>query len=239
MVAPARPLTFPALLLRGLAAGGIAGLAASLVSLLVVERPLQDALAVEESALVGHEHAEELFSRPTQIVGGMVAALVVTTAIGVVLAVVFARTRHRLPARTDFGRAVLLGTVGFAAVALLPGLKYPANPPGVGDPATITSRTLLWASFVGAMLVVAYLAFVAREKLTWPAPYRDAAIGAGVLAVVVVLALVWPANADAIPKALPAEVLWRFRLASLLELATLWAVLGVSLGLLLTRAARR
>jgi hypothetical protein len=240
LTAQPRPLTFGGVLWRGLAAGGAAGVAAALVSLFVVEPPLKAALAVEEAragAETAGEHHEELFTRPTQIVGGMLAALVVALAIGLVFAVVFARTRHRLPARTDFGRTALLAAVGFGAIALLPGLKYPANPPGVGDPATVESRTLLYLSFIGALLVVAYLAFAARERLMargWQAGHRNAAIVAGTVVTVVVLSLLWPANRDPIPADLPASVLWQFRVASLLQLATLWSVLGLGLGLLLT-----
>jgi predicted cobalt transporter CbtA len=237
---PTRSLTFPGVLWRGLAAGAAAGLAAGLVSLLVVERPLKAALAVEAAREHAGEHHEELFSRTTQVIGGMVAELVVAVAIGLVFAVAFARTRHRLPAATDFGRSALLAATGFAAIALLPALKYPANPPLVGDPDTITQRSLYYLAFIGAMLVVAYLAFVARERLVNLAPaYRVSAVVAGTAVVVTVLAIVFPASPDSIPADLPATVLWQFRLASLGLLATLWAVLGVVFGLLVTKREAR
>jgi hypothetical protein len=232
-----RPLPFSAVLWRGLAAGAAGGLAASLVSLLVVERPLKAALAVEEKrAAAGEVHAE-LFGRTTQIIGGMIAELAVATVIGLIFAVVFARTRHVLPVRTDFGRAVLLAATGFGAVALLPGLKYPANPPSVGDPATITQRTLLYLAFLGSMLVVAYFAFAAQHWLAargWAPAHRNAAVTAGTAVAVAVLALAFPAPPDAIPADLPATVLWQFRIASLGLLAALWSVLGLAMGLLLT-----
>jgi predicted cobalt transporter CbtA len=232
------PLSFLAVLKRGLLAGAAAGVAAALVAWLMVERPIRAALAVEEArhAAEAGDHHEELFSRPTQVVGGMVAAVVVAVAIGVVFAVVFAQTRHRLPASTDFGRAVLLATVGFIGVALLPALKYPANPPGVGDPETVTARTLYYFSFLGATLVVAYLAFRAREWLAargWAAPQRSAVVALGSVVAVAVLFAVWPANPDPIPGDISAGLLWQFRVYSLVELATLWAVLGLAFGLLL------
>ena len=235
--ADTRPLPFTAVLWRGLAAGAAGGLAAALVSLLVVERPLKAALAVEEKRAAAGEVHEELFGRTTQIIGGMLAELAVGAVIGVVFAVVFARTRHKLPARTDFGRSLLLAATGFAAVALLPGLKYPANPPSVGDPATITRRTLLYFAFLGSMLVVAYFAVAAREWLTvrgWAPAHRDTALAAGTVLVLVALALAFPPSPDAIPADLPASVLWQFRLASLGLLAALWSVLGLVMGLLLT-----
>ena len=235
------PLTFGAVLRSGLFAGLASGVAAALVAWLVVERPIRSALAIEEArshAAEGgaHEH-EELFSRPVQVIGGMLAAVVVAVSIAIIFAIVYAKVRHRLPAATDFGRAMLLAGVGFATISLLPGLKYPANPPGVGDPETVTSRTLYYVSFIGATMVVAYLAFVAREKLAdrgWPIAYRSAAVAVGTIGALVLLALAWPANPDAIAADIPAALLWQFRLYSLIELATLWAVLGLAFGLLLT-----
>jgi len=232
-------LSFGTVLRSGLFAGLVAGVVAALVAWLVVERPIRAALAIEEarSHAEAGEHHEELYSRPVQVIGGMVAAVVVAVSIAIIFAVVFARVRHRLPAATDFGRATLLAGVGFATISLLPALKYPANPPGVGDPESITSRTLYYVSFIGAMMVVAYLAFLARERLValgWPAAYRSAALVAGTVVVVAVLGVLWPANPDSISADIGAPLLWQFRLSSLLELATLWGVLGLVFGLLLT-----
>jgi hypothetical protein len=238
-------LTFGKVLIRGLYSGLAAGAAAALVMLLV-EKPIKAALAVEEArsaaAEESGEHHEELFSRATQIVGGMLGVVVVAVSIAVILAIVYARVQHLLPAATAFGRATLLTGTGYVAIALLPALKYPANPPGVGDPATVVSRTLLYVSFLGAGLVVAYLAFRARDWLAargWSGPHRSAAVAAGAVVAVALMFVVWPANADAIPDDIKAGLLWDFRLASLLLLTTLWGVLGLTFGLLLTpRAAK-
>ncbi len=237
-------LTFGRVLTRGLYAGLAAGVAGALVMLLV-EKPIKAALAVEEARPVpaeeSGEHHEELFSRATQIIGGMAGVIVVAVSLAVILAIVFAKVQHRLPAATDFGRAVLLATTGYAAIALLPALKYPANPPGVGDPETVVSRTLLYVSFLGAGLVVAYLAFRARDWLAergWSGPNRSAAVAAGVAVAVAVMFAVWPANGDPIPDDISAGLLWEFRLASILLLTVLWSVLGVVFGLLLTRPTR-
>jgi len=233
-------LTFGKVLIRGLYAGLAAGAAAALVMLLV-EKPIKAALAVEEARAVpveeSGEHHEELFSRATQIVGGMLGVLVVAVSIAVILAIVYARVQHRLPAATDFGRATLLAATGYVAIALLPALKYPANPPGVGDPDTVVSRTLLYVSFLGAGLVVAYLAYRARDSLAakgWSGAHRSAAVAVGVVAAVALMFVVWPANSDPVPDDIGAELLWEFRLASLLLLTTLWGVLGLTFGVLLT-----
>jgi hypothetical protein len=234
-----RQLTFGDVLRRGLIAGAAAGLAAALVGLLVVEGPIADALAVEEarSAAAGDTGHDDVFNRSTQIVGGMVAGLAVGLCIAVVFAVVFARLRHRLPGAGDFGRAGWLAAAGFTTVALLPWLKYPANPPGVGDPQTVGARTGQYLLLIAAGLAVAYLALLTSEWLDrrgWSAAHRAAAVTAGTVAVVVLLLALMPASPDAVPSDVGAQLLWRFRLASLAELAALWGVLGLVFGLLLT-----
>lgn len=233
---------FNQILRRGLLAGLLAGAAAALISLLLVETPIHGALQVEEarSHLSGEHSHEEMFGRTTQIVGGMIAALVVGAAIGTIFAVVFARTRHLLPARTDFGRSLQLAASGFLAIALLPALKYPANPPGVGEAETVHTRTLAYFSLIVAgiavLCAVHYLHRRLRARGWTPSSAGTAATAAGVAAVGIVL-WAWPANPDAIPPDVPAALLWQFRLSSLAELTGMWAVLGASFGLLSERQA--
>jgi predicted cobalt transporter CbtA len=234
-----RTLTLGFVLRRGLLAGLIAGLLAALVALLLVEPAIDAALVVEEARSTGESggHEHELVGRALQVVGGMVAAVLVAVSLGLVLAVVFARVRHRLPGGTDLARAAVLAGCGFVAVSLLPALKYPANPPGVGDPATVTARTWQYFSLIIAAVGFTWLAFLVRDGLAgrgWSAPHAAAgAVLAGVLGNLLVL-VAWPATPDVVPADVPAGLLWEFRLASVAELATLWAGLGFAFGLLLT-----
>ncbi|MDP9397787.1 MAG: CbtA family protein [Actinomycetota bacterium] len=212
------------------------------MSLLVVEPVIRAALVVEDArAHASGEQHEEVFSRPVQVVGGLLTAVLVGLALGVVFAVVFARARHRLPGGGDFGRALVLAAAGFGVLALLPSVKYPASPPGVGDPETVGARTLLYLTLLAAGILVLLAVTVIAAALArrgWRHPERvSAAAAAGALLFVAVLAL-WPATPDTVPPDIPAELLWRFRLASLAQLAALWATLGLVTGLLLERAGR-
>ncbi len=51
------------------------------------------------------------------------------------------------------------------------------------------------------------------------------------------LVALWPAPPDPLPPDVPAALIWQFRLSSLAELASLWATLGITAGLLLERRA--
>lgn len=238
---------FGALLRAGLVGGVSAGLVGALVSLLVVEAPIRSALAIEaarEAAAPGqadtHAH-EELFSRNTQVVGGMLAAVLVGLVLGVVFAVVLAWLRPQLAGRTDYGRAVALALGGFVAVSLLPAVKYPANPPSVGDPDTIGTRTLYYVSFLAASIALAAVVLAVRRRLParWPASWTATACTLLAVAGYAVLLLVWPASPDSIPADVPAALIWRFRLSSLAELGALWLTLGIVTGLVLERATTR
>ena len=241
-------MPFTQLLRHGVVAGAAAGTAAALVMWLLVEPVIRRALVVEEARGGGHDqgHAEEpLVSRTAQVFGGAVTAILVGILFGVVFAVVFARIRHRLLGSTDFGRALVLAASGFAVFTLLPALKIPANPPAVGDPATVTERTLLYVlTILLALLVVG--AVVAVDKLLrgkgLTVPVRGALITVVAIAGAVAVLVLVPGSPDAIPGDVPASLIWEFRLASLAQLGTMWLGLGVVFGILVesrTTASRR
>jgi predicted cobalt transporter CbtA len=243
--AVAQPLRFGQLFGRIVLAGLVAGVLAGVYSLLVTERAIAPALDIEEARAAtegGHEHAGELFSRPEQLLGGFLGTVLAGVVLAVVFAAVYGLVRHRLPGRTDVARAGLLAAIGFAVLALLPALKIPANPPAVGDPDTVGTRTAIYGGVllcgvVGTMLVAALVSWL-RSRGTSDA----ATVAAAAVAVAVLLALVLvlvPDNPDTIAADVPAAVVWDFRLASLGQLAVLWAGLGLAAGWLLDRLPRR
>lgn len=240
------PPPFGALLRAGLLGGAGAGVLGAVVSWLVVEVPIRGALAIEEAREAAEEHGaaghahEELFTRDTQVIGGMLAVVLAGVVLGLVFAVVFARLRPQLPGGTDFGRAVALALGGFVAVSLLPAIKYPANPPAVGDPDTVDTRTLYYVSFLAASIALAAVVFALRRQIAarWPASWASTATIVLTVAGYAVLLLLWPPSPDAIPGDVPAALIWQFRLSSLAELATLWLTLGVVTGLVLEQRSR-
>src|SRR5215212_5378893 len=140
---------------RGALAGMAGGLASALVLLRVGERSISRAIALEH-ARAGGEPTHEMFSRHVQLAGGAVGTLIAGAAFGVIFAVVFAAIRHRLAGRDDWRRATTLAFVAFVTVSLVPWLKYPANPPAVGDPDTIDQRTALYMVMLVWSVVAAW-----------------------------------------------------------------------------------
>ena len=233
------PLTARSLLVRGLVAGLLAGLLAGLFALFVGEPPVDQAIAIEEAqAAAEPEPSEESpFSRPAQKAGLFLATGVTGLALGALFALAYALTASYRPVRSPWTRSLALAGDGFLAVVLLPFLRYPANPPAVGDSDTVGARTLGWLAAIviglGAVVLAAHL----RERvLPRGRPLADSAWAAVLVAALALVFLVVPANPDQV--SFPSTLLWEFRLTSLATSALLWAALGAAFGLLGERAVR-
>ncbi|MEV3924482.1 CbtA family protein [Actinomadura coerulea] len=183
-----------------------------------------------------HEHGEEV-SRGTQKAGLFLATGLYGLAVGGVFALAFAALRGRVGPRSDAALALAAAGTAFAAVIVVPFLKYPANPPAVGDPETINTRTLLYLAMIGVgLLSTAIAVTTARGVPGGPWARRPAAVLAFVVPVAVA-SLLLPA-VDEVPDGFPATLLWQFRITSLGTQLVFWASFGTLFGWFCDRAAR-
>ncbi|MFI6680603.1 CbtA family protein [Kribbella sp. NPDC050470] len=228
--------TFGSLLVRGLIVGLFAGLLAGAFAYTMGEPHIDAAIAIEEAAGAHtHDHGdgtasaaeeEPLVSRDGQRAGLFLATALYGVALGGIFAVAYTLLRRKLRTGNDSYAALGLAAAGFVGIALVPFLKYPPNPPAVGDPETITRRTVTYL----LTLVIGLLAVWAGVAASrWAARYGDLARlagGAGAFLVTIVAAyLILPAINE-VPGSFPATLLWQFRFASLGTQATLWLLLG-------------
>lgn len=228
-------ISLPRLIGRGAVAGGVAGLLSGAVSFLLGRPAVERAIDLEQAG--ADARGVEVFSRVAQQVGLFVTSLLTGLAIGVLFAVVYAVRYRGDPGADAWRRSVRLAAAGFVALSLVPFLRYPANPPGVGTPGTVDDRTsaYLLAIVLGiATLVVADR--VAHGLRNRRASARQLAVG-GVLIAGVASTWLLPEVVGRIE--VPAELLWEFRLASIAALLTLWTALGAGFGLLGERVAER
>ena len=179
---------------------------------------------------------EDLFSRGAQEIGGAIGLVIFGLGLGIVFAIVLGSVGSQLRAATAMAATCQLAAAGFATTVLVPFLRYPANPPAVGDPDTVARRTLLYFAAVAASLALTLIVWrLWRRGAAWPTAARAwaaaAAYGAGLAALLIGLPDAGAA-ADA-----PADLVWSFRLVSLGGLAVAWAVLGLVAGTLLVRTA--
>ena len=227
-----------AYLRRGMAAGLLVGLLAGLFAFFIGEPVLDKAIALEEASEGAHH--EEIFSRSTQKVGLFFATGLFGVTVGGVFGIVYAFFRDRLAAGSDLGRSISLSGALFVGAFLIPFLKYPANPPSVGDPSTIRERTAAYFALVALSLLtmlVAWLSARALKARGFDAPRRRLMVGVGLVLVVAVLFLSLPAGPSA--EGFPSGVLWAFRFSSLGTQVVFWAGLGLLFGWLCERARRK
>ena len=267
-----------ALVLRGVGAGALAGLVTCVFAWIFAEPVIQAAIDYEagrddvESALAvaagqpPYAEEPELFSRAVQ---GNLGIGVGMIAFGVAIGLLFAVTFCMAYGRTGNVRvrplSLLVALFGFLGMFLIPFLKYPANPPAVGNHDTIRDRGALWVLMVVVSTVVLILAVVLGQRLQARLGTWNATLVAGAAAIVVlgaVMALL-PALGELSTNAadsgsrltetpqpvtdpsgkivypgFDADLLYRFRLYSVGAQIVLWGVLGLVFAPLAERVFR-
>ena len=222
---------------RGLAAGLLAGLLAGAFAYIIAEPVLERAIEHENAA---HEHAGEVFDRGEQKVGLILATALYGMSVGALFGFLSAFFRRQSLPRSEWRRSLTLAGGVFLGVVVLPFLKYPPNPPGVGvDPATLTERTLAYLAMIALSLLAVLAAWrFARGLGGASPPVRDLASAGVLLGLWAFLYLAMPDFGGSGGHA-PADLVWDFRLTSLGTQAVLWAGIGCVFGLLDERASRR
>jgi hypothetical protein len=228
-----------ALLLRGLMAGLIAGLLGFGFAKVVGEPQVNIAIAFEAQADAARGDAPEpvLISRDVQSSWGLLTGvLVYGTALGGLFALVFAASWGRLGSDDAKTFALMIAVTGLFFVSLLPALKYPPNPPSVGQPETIGIRTAyFFLMLAGSLLTAAIAIFVSRRLKGSLGRWYSLLVGAGaVIVIAFVLSHLLP-DINEVPHEFPAVVLWRFRIAALGLQVVLWLGIGLIFGELVQR----
>lgn len=239
------------LIARGLLAGAVGAVLAFVFARLFAEPVIGRAIAFEDGRTDAlgahgvHEHGAELFTRGVQANAGLgFGVLIFGVAMGALFAVLFciayARAGGRANSPAPRALSALLAAGAFVAVYLVPFVKYPPNPPAVGQADTIGARTgwylvMVLVSVVSAIAAVWLAGRLAGRLGGWNAGLSAA--GAYVALVVVVM-LVLPTlhetpqplrdhSGAIVYPGFPADTLYDFRLVSLGTQLVLWTTIGV------------
>lgn len=238
------------LLIRGMLIGLVAGLAAFGFARWKGEPNVNKAIAFESYVEHDVHHATpeaDEVSRSLQDSAGLgTGAVLYGVALGGVFALVFSVAYGRIGLRTARGTAALLGLLGFLGVYVVPLLKYPANPPSVGQPDTIGRRTALYLVMLLLSVTAIVLAIMVRRRMVhrfgeWNSTLL---VGAGYIVAMMVCYLVLP-GINEVPQAevpgvvpavtdagvtFPPTVLWNFRIASLGIQLVMWTAVALAFG---------
>jgi hypothetical protein len=243
------------LIARGLLAGAVGSVLAFVFARVFAEPVIGRAIAFEDGrtevmhAQGVHEHGAELFTRGVQGNAGLgFGVLIFGIAMGALFAVVFCVAYGRAGNTAARALSLRLAAVAFIAVYLVPFVKYPPNPPAVGQADTIGARTGWYLVMVLASVVLAIAAvWLARRLAARMGGWNAGLAAAGAyLVTVAVLMLVLPgvhetpepmrvASGALIYPGFPADVLYDFRLVSLGTQLVLWVTIGLVFSTLATR----
>jgi len=217
-----------------LLAGCFAGIVHGAANLAIVEPYLDEAIGIENQNLFasGEEKDTPQFwveysaYRDWQKGGQVLAGAILGTSIGALFGIVFAYSRKILPGQHNVKKALVLAGIMWLTIFLIPFLKYPANPPTVGDPETVVLRATLYLAFI-AISGFSVIGFYQLSKKFQGRKKLVAVIGYA--AFMIAMFVVMPPNPDEI--AAPMELVNGFRVMSVVAVSVFWVALGIILGL--------
>jgi len=221
-----------------LASGAIAGLIHGTVNFAIVEPYLDQAIGIENQNLfaTGEEEDTPQFwveyegYRIWQKSGLILAGIILGTSIGALFGLVFAFARKSLPGNNDLKKSLILAGIMWFTIYLIPFLKYPANPPTVGDTETIELRIILYLSFIA----ISGISTIGFYKLSTKLQNRKkfiSLIGYGIF--ISIAFFVMPENPDEVTT--PMDFVNEFRFMSVLGVTSFWISIGIIFGLFWNR----
>ena len=216
-------------LLSGCFAGTIYGT----LNLVIVEPYLDDAINIENQNLFsagdeidGPEFWVEYYEyRSWQKGGQVLAGAILGTSIGSLFGIVYALSKKSLPSRNNIGKTLILAGLMWFTLFVIPFLKYPANPPTVGDGETVVLRGILYLALIAisGFLAIGFYQIFKRLK----AKNRILPI-IGYTALISLVFFVMPENPDEISTSM--ELVNGFRIVAFLTGTVFWFTLALFLG---------
>ena len=217
-----------------LLSGAFAGLIHGVVNFAIVEPYLDQAIGIENQNLFasGDEKDTPQFwaeydgYRDWQKSGQILAGVILGISMGSLFGIVFALSKHSLPGCNYVKKSVILACVMWFTLIFLPFLKYPANPPTVGEEDTVILRSILYLSFIAISGIGAVVFYQVSKKINSNKKFVSL-VGYGIFMSVAFIAM--PANPDEITA--PMSLVDEFRFMSILGISSFWISVGIILGL--------
>ena len=216
-----------------LMSGCFAGIIYGTLNLIIVEPYLDDAINIENQNLFssgeeidGPQFWVEYYEyRSWQKGGQILAGAILGTSIGSLFGIIYALSKKSLPSRNNIGKTLILAGLMWFTLFVIPFLKYPANPPTVGDGETVVLRGILYLTLIaisGFLAIGFYQIFKRLKAKNKILPI----IGYGVLISLVFFLM--PENPDEISTSM--ELVNGFRVVAFLTGTVFWFTLALFLG---------
>ena len=217
-------------LVSGLTAGIIHGA----VNLVIVEPYLDQAISIENQNLFATGLAEDTpqfwaeYSsyRDWQKSGQILAGGILGMSIGALFGIVFAYSRNALPKGHTVKKTFVLAAIMWFTIFLIPFLKYPANPPTVGEAETVVLRSILYLIFIAISGFSAVGFFMLYKKLE----NKKYLAFVGYAVFITTVFFIMPPSPDEVTA--PMDLVNNFRTMSVVAVSTFWIADAIILGLL-------
>ena len=217
-------------LVSGFTAGTIHGA----VNLVIVEPYLDEAISIENRNLFASGDAEDTPQfwveynsyRDWQKSGQLLAGGILGMSIGALFGIVFAYSRNSLPEGHTVKKTFVLATIMWITIFLIPFLKYPANPPTVGEADTIILRQTLYLLFIAISGFSAVGFFVLYKKLE----NKKYLAVVGYAVFITTVFFIMPPSPDEVTA--PMDLVNGFRTMSVMAVTIFWIAEAIILGLL-------
>jgi predicted cobalt transporter CbtA len=232
-----KAITFVAITLL---AGAIAGTTLGILNQGIVEPYIEQAIALENEKAAAAEEGEIMdpieFSnyRLWQRGGEIAAGTILGTSTAALFGIVFAYNRKSIPGSNNKKKALILAGIMWFVIFLVPALKYPANPPAVGDHETIYYRQSLYTAYltISGFSVLGVVCMYRKMKEVIKS-HKDSRmlieLPVVIYAVIIITAyLAMPPNPDALNA--PMDLITGFRIASGFTMSIFWGFLAIILG---------
>jgi len=218
-----------------LVSGFVAGTIHGAVNLAIVEPYLDKAIGIENQNLFASGEADDTPQfwveynsyRDWQKSGQLLAGGILGMSIGALFGIVFAYSRNSLPKGHTVKKTFVLAAIMWFTIFLIPFLKYPANPPTVGDTDTVVLRQTLYLLFIAISGFSAVGFFVLYKKLQ-NKKKGFAFIGYAVF--ITAVFFIMPPSPDEVTA--PMDLVNGFRTMSIIAVSTVWVAEAIIRGAL-------
>jgi len=216
-----------------LVSGALAGTIHGVANLVFVESYLDEAIGIENQNLFasGEEKDTPQFwveydnYRDWQKGGQVLAGAILGTSIGALFGIVYAYSRNSLPGKNDLKKTFVLAAIMWLTIYFIPFLKYPANPPTVGDPETVVLRSILFLSFIAISGFGAVGFYQLYKRL---ASSKKFAAFVGYVVFIGIAFALMPPNPDEVTA--PMDLVNGFRAMSVVAVSVFWVSVAIILG---------
>ena len=217
-----------------LVSGFTAGIIHGAVNLVIVEPYLDQAISIENQNLFVTGLAEDTpqfwaeYSsyRDWQKSGQILAGGILGMSIGALFGIVFAYSRNALPKGHTVKKTFVLAAIMWFTIFLIPFLKYPANPPTVGEAETVVLRSILYLIFIAISGFSAVGFFMLYKKLE----NKKYLAFVGYAVFITTVFFIMPPSPDEVTA--PMDLVNNFRTMSVVAVSTFWIADAIILGLL-------